>query len=49
MGMNIQGEAGTEEKCAFACAHATDVYVGRGVFVCERGVHIPAPCPCVWI
>lgn len=49
MGMNLQGEAGTEEKCAFACAHATDVYVGRGVFVCERGVHIPAPCPCVWI
>lgn len=49
MGMNLQGEAGTEEKCAFACAHATDVYVGRGVFVCERGVHIPASCPCVWI
>lgn len=40
MGMNLQGEAGTEEKCAFACAHATDVYVGRGVFVCEHGVHI---------
>lgn len=47
--MNLQGEAGTEEKCAFARAHATDVYVGRGVFVRERGVHIPAPRPCVWI
>lgn len=36
--MNLQSEAGTEEKCAFACA-----------FVCERGTCVPAAWLRVWI